>query len=202
MLTTGHTKFDYQILDDLELIAHLKNGDSNAFTEIYTRHVFVLLNHAYQKTRDREFAKDLIQEVFTMLWSKRETLQINSNVIGFLYTAVRNIILNKVAHQNVRENYISSMLQFANQEHAITDYLVREKQLNSIIEKEIAALPQRMQEVFKLSRNEHLSHREIAEKLDISEQTASKHVSNSLKILRLKLNTLGCLILTALQIFF
>jgi RNA polymerase sigma-70 factor (ECF subfamily) len=73
--------------------------------------------------------------------------------------------------------------------------LVREKQLAAIIEREIAALPPKMREVFVLSRKEYLTHKEIAELLGISEQTVSKHVTNALKILRVKLGAVAYILL-------
>lgn len=177
----------YNNLSDLQLASLLREGDRVAYTEIYDRYVFVLLNHAYNKLRNREAAKDLVQEVFAALWAKREDVCINSNLSGFLYTSIRNVILNQFAHQNVQTKYIASMLQFDKQEQATTDHMVREKQLRELIDEEIAALSPKMREVFELSRKDHLTHKEIAEKLDISEQTVSKHVTNALKILRIKL---------------
>ncbi|MEJ7780177.1 MAG: RNA polymerase sigma-70 factor [Daejeonella sp.] len=180
-------KLNYDILSDLQLVSLLKEGDRAAFAEIYDRYIFVMISHAYKKCRDREAAKDVVQEVFAMLWSRRENLQVSTNLSGFLYASIRNIILNQIAHQNVQAKYLDSMLTFSQQEHVITDHLVRENQLAALIEKEIAALTPKMREVFELSRKEHLTHKEIAKKLNISEQTVSKHLTNALKILRIKL---------------
>ena len=178
---------DYTILSDIELASLLGEDDRAAFSEIYDRFIFILLNHAYNKTRNREEAKDVVHEVFTMLWSKRYDLNLNSSLSGFLYTSVRNIILNQFAHKGVQNRYLGSLEQFASQHTTITDHLVREKQLSAMIEREISSLSPKMREVFQLSRREHLTHREISEKLDISEQTVSKHMTNALKILRVRL---------------
>ena len=183
----------YNSCSETELTGLLKSGDRAAFTEIYDRYIFILLNHAYNKTRDREEAKDAVHEVFVTLWAKRESLDIN-NLPGYLYASTRNIILNQIAHKSVKDKYLLSMKQFT-VSHDIPDHLVREKQLATIIEQEIAALPPKMREVFRLSRNEHLSHREIAERLDISAQTVSKHVTNALRILRVKLGVLAYVLL-------
>jgi RNA polymerase sigma-70 factor (ECF subfamily) len=184
----------YQQFTDQELADLLKSGDQQAFIEIYDRYIFVLLNHTYSKTRDREEAKDIVHEVFAKLWAGREQLQITNNLAGFLYTSARNIVLNQITHKKVESKYFNSILGFLEQPQTITDHRVRENQLIAIIEKEIAALPPKMREVFELSRKQHLSHREIAEKLDISEQTVSKHVTNALKILRIKLGLFAYLL--------
>ena len=190
---------DYPILSDPELFMLLKDGDSAAFSEIYQRYVHALLSHAYNKTRDREMAKDVVQETFTNLWARKDAIEINRNLSGFLYTSVRNSILNQIAHLNVKEKYITSMLRCYEDGHVITDHLVREKQFAQLIEKEIAGLTPKMRTVFTLSRKEHLSHREIAEKLHLSEQTVSKHITNALHTLRLKLGALLFLILIIIQ---
>ncbi|SFO52095.1 RNA polymerase sigma-70 factor, ECF subfamily [Chitinophaga sp. YR627] len=177
----------YQQFTDQQLADLLKSGDQQAYIEIYNRYIFVLLNHTYNKTGNREEAKDIVHEVFAKLWANREQLQIMSSLAGFLYTSARNIVLNQITHKKIEEKYFNSIQQFLEQPQTITDHRVRENQLIALIEKEIAALPPKMREVFELSRKQHLSHKEIAEKLDISEQTVSKHVTNALKILRIKL---------------
>jgi len=176
-------------LSDAELVDLLKSGDQLTYTEIYDRYILILLNHAYNKTRDREEAKDIVHEVFATLWARRENFNCQSNLSGYLYTAVRNNILNQVVHNDVKGKYLASIAQFIynNNSQIITDHLVREHQLSSIIEKEIAELPPKMREVFELSRKQHFSHKQIAEKLEISEQTVSKHVTNALRILRVRL---------------
>ena len=184
---------NYKACNDTQLLGLLRSGDSMAYTEIYDRYALALLGHAYNKTRNRDEAKDIVHEVFTILWAKREVLQIDY-LAGYLFRSVRNIILNNIAHRAVQDKFIQSMEKFA-ASHEIPDHLVREKQLSAIIEQEMAALPPKMREVFVLSRKEHLSHREIAELLGISEQTVSKHVTNALKILRVKLGILAYILL-------
>jgi RNA polymerase sigma-70 factor (family 1) len=181
-------------LSDQELVGLLREGNHAAFTEIYNRYAHELLNHAYNQVRGREEAKDIIHQVFTMLWYKRATIKLIPNLPGVLFTSVRNIVLNQVVRQKVQNKYLESVQHFAAHETIVTDHLVREKQLAEIIEKEIALLPPKMREVFELSRKGNLSHKEIAKQLNVSEQTVSKHISNALKILRDKFGIIGVLI--------
>jgi RNA polymerase sigma-70 factor (family 1) len=190
---------DYSQLTDQELIALLNQGDRLAFAQIYDRYKFILHAHAVNKLRDREEARDVIQEVFTYLWSKREVISISGNLSGYLYGAVRHAILNKITRKQVQEKYLDSLKAFSEQDAVLTDHRIRENQLREQIEKEIGMLPSRMKEVFELSRNEHLSHREIAWRLQISEQTVSKQITNALRILKLKLGVLVYLVLMLLR---
>lgn len=186
---------DYNQLSDQELVILLNKGDHLAYAQIYDRYKFILQAHAVNKLRDREEAKDVIQEVFTYLWSKREIIQLSGNLSGYLYGAVRNAILNKIAHQQVRGKYLDSLKAFSGQQNIVTDHRIREKQLREHIEKEVGQLPPKMRAVFELSRKQYLSHSEIAWKLEISEQTVSKQITNALRILRVKLGVLICLLL-------
>lgn len=171
-------------LTDLELISRLKTGDHAAYTEIFERYSSVLYGHAYKKLRNKEEAQDIVQEVFTVLWARREDLAIGSNVIGYLYTAVRNKIYNLIYHKQVESEYIVSLKEYINIEYSMTDYVIREKQLQEIIDKEVAELPPRIRQAFELSRNKYLSHKEIAEELDISPETVTEYIKKALKILK------------------
>jgi RNA polymerase sigma-70 factor (family 1) len=181
---------NYRALTDHELTILLKENDELAFAEIYERYKYILHAHALNKTRDRSETNDIIQEVFVYLWDKRAAIEFSGKLSGYLYTAVRNAILNKVSHQSVRNKYFESIRSHADNFKIETDHLVRERQLIQFIEDKIAQLPPKMREVFELSRKEHLSHKEIADRLNISEQTVSKQISNALKILKVKLGPL------------
>lgn len=174
-------------LSDLELTDLLKRGDAAAYTVIYNRYFNELYLHAYQRLRDKDEAQDVIHELFAGLWNKRETITIKSSLAAYLYTAVRNRIMDVIAHQQVETKYVSSLQNFLEAGYCVTDHQVRERLLAALIEKEIAELPSKMREVFELSRKKVLSHKEIAAELNISEQTVRKQINNALKILRSRL---------------
>lgn len=172
---------------DQKLLELLKESDQAAFAEIYDRYKLLLHRYAYRWLQDKEAVKDVIQELFTSLWAKRETLIFNKNLSGYLYTSVRNGILRKISQDRRCAAYIASLGDYAVKGEGITDYRLRENQLREIIEKEISSLPHKMREVFELSRNSHLSHLEIAERLGLSEHTVRTHIKKALKVLRIRL---------------
>lgn len=177
----------YQSYSDTELLQSFKEGDQAAYTEIYHRYKGLLYVHAYKKLGSREEARDIIQELFTVLWNKREDLDIQTNLSGYLYTAVRNRIIKQISRKQLESKYFNQIQLQPIRPDAITDHLVRENLLVQLIEKEINSLPSRMREVFLLSRKGKLSHRQIAEQLGLSESTVKKQVNNALKVLRVKL---------------
>jgi RNA polymerase sigma-70 factor (family 1) len=178
----------YHNLSNCELTALLRDDDREAFAEIYNRYKSILQHHIYKKLGNFEEVKDVLQELFTQLWTKRKELPETINLSGYLYVAVRNKAFNIIAHRNVSSRYVQSLQEFINESNYVTDLQIREKEFAEMIDQEINALPIKMQMVFKLSRKGYLSHKEIAEQLKISEQTVSKQITNALKILKVKLN--------------
>jgi len=176
---------------DPELVALLKEGNQAAYTEIYDRYNGLLYVFAYKRLQDREEAKDLIHELFLKLWADHQDLDLNINVAAYLYTALRNRIINLIAHQKVATRYIDSFQFYLDGlGNNNTDHLVRHNEMLAFIETEIANLNPRTQLVFELSRNSNLTRREIAEKMGISEETVKSHMHTALKILKAKLGPL------------
>ena len=185
---------EYAKITDLELVDLLKLSDHKAYSEIYNRYKGPLYIHAYNKLRNREEAKDLVQELFTAFWNKRETLALTDNLASYLYGAVRNRVFRIIGRKGIESDYIESIQKSINKNNCITDHRVRESLLQAMIDQEIASLPPKMQEVFLMSRKDNLSHKEIAEKLGIAEPTVKKQVNNALRTLRAKLGLVAYLI--------
>lgn len=178
---------DYAILSDGILVDLIRQDDEKAFSVIYQRYSMPLYVHANRFIRDREETKDILQKVFVKIWSIRNRLPIDVKLSAYLYQIVKNELINHISHSKVVDKYLESMSSYASTYVADTDYVIREKQLQEIIEREIQNLPEKMREVFQLSRKQYLSHREIAEKLGISEKTVKNQLSNALHLLRQKL---------------
>lgn len=190
---------DYRKCSDPELMALISEDDNLAFAEIYQRYKGVLFLHAHRILDSEEEAKDVLQELFTTLWTKRNAIVLKGSLSSYLYGAVRNRIFDLIAHKKVEEKYIRSLATFIDQGEWVTDQELREKELAELIEKEIAGLPPKMREVFELSRKKNLSYQEIANELQISDKTVKKQVNNALQILRGKLDI--AFILTVFLVF-
>lgn len=183
----------YTDLSDPELVDLLKSGDQLAFTELVKRYNRLLFIHAYKLLKDKENARDLVQDIFIAIWDNRENISAKTNFAGFLYTSIRNKVLNLIIHKKVEHKYLNSLKDFIEKGEANADYLARTRELQSIIEREVQFLPPKMREIFELSRYANLSHKQISEKLNLSEKTVKKQVNNALKILRVKLGLLAYL---------
>jgi RNA polymerase sigma-70 factor (family 1) len=179
------------LTDEQELLLLLKNGSEQAYQTLYNRYNALLYVHAYRKLKNQEEAKDVVQDIFLSIWERRARLNITDSLSAYLYRAVRYKVIDHIAERKDTEAFMGHFQAFLNSymnTHSNqADHLVRERILCSIIDKEISQLPPKMRIVFELSRKSELSHKEIAEQLNISEQTVRSHVKNALHILKLKL---------------
>ena len=179
---------NFKDLEDDKLLNLFNNGFYDAFTEIYIRYSPELYRHALRMLNDKESAQDVIQEVFTNLWINKSSINFKSSPKNYLYTSVRNKILDLIAKEKSQTKYIASLEDFIHNGNYITDNLIREKELAAVIEQEITNLPPKMREVFELSRKEYKSYADIAQELNMAENTVRKHITKALSKLRPKIS--------------
>ncbi|QQT25251.1 MULTISPECIES: RNA polymerase sigma factor [unclassified Sphingobacterium] len=192
----------YKVLTDSDLVSLLKQRDREAFAEIYDRYSMMIYYKVNQMLRDENAAKDLVQDLFTSIWEKSDLIRDNVGISSYLYVASRNRVLNYIQRGKTKSDYLAEIGKYSLQVSDETLEMLDEKDLMLLITDEIAKLPTKMREVFELSRLEDLSHREIAERLNVSESTVKKQVQNALKILKVRLSdyhSLGVLLLVFMR---
>lgn len=179
---------DYSTLKDYQLLEHLQGRNHAAYTEIYRRYWHVLFLHSYKILQDEHAAQDVIQDLFTQLWNKEE-LGIETSLKAYLYRMSRNLTLNAINREKQKDRYLDSLALYMNQDHCITEDEVRYRELASQIEQGVQMLPPKMKTIFTMSRNEGISHNDIAFELGVSVNTVKSTINRALKVLRSKVTT-------------
>lgn len=174
------------IPDEKELLARLQVGDEEAFELVYRQYYAVLYLHAYKKLGDREVAKDLVQDLFAVIWQNRESLHIQSSLSAYLYSSVRNRILDIWAKEKNRNKYLASLSIPIDHSNSSVDSILQEKMLAEQIENTLLKLPPRVRQIFEMSRKHYLTYREIAEQLNLSEHTVRSYMKEAIKVFRFK----------------
>ncbi|TZF86020.1 RNA polymerase sigma-70 factor (plasmid) [Pedobacter sp. BS3] len=171
---------DKELWPDETLLESLLKDDEHAFKLIYQRYASGLYAAAYNLFRNKPLCEDLIQELFADLWIKRKDLNIQS-LKPYLYMSVKNRVLMLIRSGR-------AMLDESALEKLIADYAADDRlnirELNDVLNQGIDSLPDRCREIFQLSRREHLSNKEIAERLNISVKTVENQMTIALRRLR------------------
>jgi RNA polymerase sigma-70 factor (ECF subfamily) len=132
-----------------------------------------------------EDAEEIVQEVFVKIWESRSKIDIYASFESFLFTIAYNStisLLRKRMSENKSREYLKSLQQIDSEDQVIDE--IRFKELNHQIHSLLEQLTPRQREIFLLSREDGLTHKEIAEKLDISENTVNNHLVTILKFLK------------------
>jgi RNA polymerase sigma-70 factor, ECF subfamily len=174
-------------LNDEALLEQFRQGNTLAFEALYKRFWGVLYLQAYRLLMQEEDAKDIVQEVFTALWTKAIHIELSGSLAAYLYTATRNRVLNMLASKRRYQTHLSSLKHFLSGADNNSLQYVTEKEMQARMEREIRALPPKMREVFELSRKTALTHKEIAHQLQLSQETVKKQISNAIRTLRHKM---------------
>ncbi len=175
-----------QIAEDI--FVKLKAKDSDAFEQVFKQYYPELVGFANKYLQDMDLAEEMVQDLFCSFWDKVESLNIQTNLKSYLYSAVRNAAFNYFKHQKVVDKY---------QQHATlgdsyspdSSMGVELKELQNKIDSSLELLPEKCKKVFELSRFHHKKYREIAEELGISIKTVEIHMGKALKILRRELGS-------------
>lgn len=183
-------KNQYETFGDDELLKNIASGDRQAFTALFYRYWEDMYCSAFFVTRDREISMDVIQEVFVWMWENRESWTI-SNAKSYLQAAVKYKVANEIRKGKLRSAAFEGWKDRVNSRQVVDNWELEVKELQRIILDFTGQLPPRCQEIFRLSRFEHLSNREIADRLNISEKTVENQITIALGRLRRHLGHLA-----------
>jgi RNA polymerase sigma-70 factor (family 1) len=194
---------DYTTYSETDLINCLKCNDETAFREIYRRYGNMLRTYSFNITGNVEDASDILQEVLVDLWKRRNLLDDNLLLKSYLYKAVRNQSLKMIHKCKKKFEFLQSFEQYVLQAIAHRQpFQLEYQELSEKIHAAILSMPEKMRAVFVLSREQQLSHKEIAKALNITESTAKKHVQNALKFIKKQINLIVIAILALLVTIF
>lgn len=173
----------YASWTDEALLEAMGTGDRVAFAELYERYWYRLFALAYRKLKSRETAEELVQDLFAALWHKRAEQQIQQPE-HYLLTAITRRVIGHLRAHRIRLAYADYCRWFQNEATEETEKDLAASDLSEAFAKALLLLPAQSREVFRLSRLEHFSVREIAERLNLSTKAVEYHLTKSLRLLR------------------
>lgn len=171
-------------LSDIELLERIKCDDMCAFNTLFHRMWEPLYLFAYKRLKSKPDAEDVVQQVFMSIWERRATKNITSSFSNYLFTAVRYEVidqLEKMTKDAQKTTHIEDQI-LPDFNNALDGLFAKE--IDQQIADYINNMPQQMQKIFRLSREEQLSPKEISETLSISEKTVRNQLSIAMNNLR------------------
>jgi RNA polymerase sigma-70 factor (ECF subfamily) len=167
-----------------ELVKKLKEGDSFAFEVLFYKYRNKVKGFAVKIVPAQVDPEEIVQEVFVKLWLKKEAVDPGKDFQSYLFSIAKHLVLDHL------KSAVNRKLYFVG-EHFQQDLMIDEGHENLLqedteekLQRLIDEIPERRREIFRLSRFEGLSYKQIAERLNISENTVDSQIRNALAFLR------------------
>ena len=181
--------------------------ESRTFSKLFIENQSRFVRFANSYVRDWATAEDMVSEAIMYFWENRERLPNDKNVPAYILTVIKNKCLNHLQHILVKENVFADMNTHAQWGlevriascSALEPTELYAKEILDIMNKTLIKLPDKTRIVFRKSRFDKLSNKEIAENMDISVKTVEAHITTAIKVLRV---ALGDYFVLCLSIFF
>ncbi|TKG95608.1 RNA polymerase sigma-70 factor [Puteibacter caeruleilacunae] len=167
-----------------ELVKKLKEGDQQAFAELFERFSNRLYHFALGYLGSGPIAEEIVQDVFLKIWEKRADLKPEQSFKSYIFTitfnSIRKFFIRKDLEESYKQQFAAEFMVHTSRDEERIDYEWMLKEVDRIINK----LPERRREIFILSRKEELSINEIAEKLDLAPKTVKNQLTEASKFIK------------------
>jgi RNA polymerase sigma-70 factor (ECF subfamily) len=188
-------------IDDQTLVQQLQKGNVDAFDSLFEEYSHRMFGFAMKYFKNETGSEELVQEVFVKVWGNRKSLKTEHSFKSYLFTIALNQVRKHFNKKAISLRYLESLKHETEQSVVATiqteDYEVAVQQLNVLI----SQMPPRRQEIFRKSKLEGKSSKEIAAELNISPGTVDNQVSEALRFLRQRIKPENISILLFLMLF-
>ena len=185
-----------------ETIKQFKADDMSAFDIIYRKYSKKLYRFAYSIIKVKPDAEGIVHEVFIKVWEKRNKIDEYLSFESYLFTITYNTTISFIRKKVKESKYIEHLKSIQNpsiQSNIIPE--IEYKELKDKSEKIIGLLPSRQKQIYKLSREDGLTYKKIAAKLNISINTVETHMERALKAIRKNLGKASIVLLILYYLF-
>lgn len=174
------------INNNKSVIAALKAGEEKVFDAVYRHYFRRLCAFCSQYVSEQEEIEEIVQETMLWLWENRHTLMEDLTLKTLLFTIVKNKALNRLTHFEIKRKVHQEIVDKYESEFDDPDFYLG-NELFRLYEEALRQLPKEYREAYEMNRNQRLTHKEIAGKLNISPQTVNYRIGQALKLLRIAL---------------
>lgn len=173
---------------DSAILFRLKQGDEKAFEVVYWKYSSWVFNFIHSLLYDKSLAEDLTQTVFLKIWEKRTTIDPELGFDSYLFAIARNLVYKETENRLQSEQFNIILKDRSSETDTLMEENIDAESLREYIDTLVEQLPPSRKDIFYLSRRRHLSNKEIAARLLISEKTVETQLYRALRFIKQKLS--------------
>lgn len=174
---------------DKKILERLKKGDESAFESLFWQYNSHIYNFVLSILYDKSLAEDITQTVFLKIRETHERIDPEQGINAYLFTIARHLVYKETEKKLIFEQVSDVISSSSVDDDSALEKQMEANSLRDYILQLIEELPPARKMIFSLSRFEHLSNKEIATRLSISEKTVETQIYRSLQFLREKLSS-------------
>lgn len=171
-------------MEDKHLLEGLKSGDEQSFRKLFEKYSSQVFNVSFSYLQSEAESEEIVQEVFFKIWLHRERTIPEAPFTPYLIRIAKNLLVNRSKRRLVEEAYLLYLERSSLNRHLDAQDKMQFDEIRKITTDYIETLPEMRKMIFKMSRNESLSNKEISQKLNISERTVENQIYRALKSVR------------------
>lgn len=186
--------------NDKQLVAKLRNNEVQAFDSLFHKYSEKLYRFSFSLLKNEEDSKEVVQEVFFRIWNKRFDMDSTKSFKSLLFTISYNLIIDQLRLRLKDQNYRKFLRDYFDRQVIKTDSNIDFETLSQQVDTAVEELPGKRKQIYKLSRENGYSNKEIARELGISVKTVETQINLSLRHIKFRLGDqiLPAILFTAL----
>jgi RNA polymerase sigma-70 factor (family 1) len=177
-------RLSYELPDEITLFNQVAHGDETAFTTIFYHYSKRIYPFVLKKTKSKIIAEEIVQEIFMQLWSSRKNLAHVENYESYIFTIAANKVYKYFKKIASEEKLLKALWNRVNELRYTIEEIIELKESEELIKKLIDKLPPQRKKIYLLSREQGLSHSEIAQHLNISTSTVNNQLTEALRFIK------------------
>jgi RNA polymerase sigma-70 factor (family 1) len=174
-------------INEKTLVAKLKNNEAEAFDALFHKYSNKLFRFAFSLLKNEEDACEIVQETFFKIWEKRNNIDSSKSFKSFLFSISYHLIIDQLRERLKNQEFRNSLEKYfserANFQENRLDYSTLETEIN----KAVNELPEKRKQIYRLSREQGFSHKEIAGQLGVKPKTVENQINLALKHIKTRL---------------
>lgn len=169
----------YSVYTDLELTALLKEGDQLAFTELYTKYSGPMYVNVLKMVKDQQLTEELVQDLFTRIWQKREVFAKEVDFKAYLYRVAQNLVRDFYRKVQRDRKMYEVFKTIVTEEYSHIEEGLHLRESEALLHQAMQQLSPQQQQVYQLCKIEGLTYKQASEKMSISPHTIKEYLSKA-----------------------
>jgi RNA polymerase sigma-70 factor (ECF subfamily) len=175
-------------IEEKKLVGLLNQSDQQAFNTLFRLYSMKVYHFSYGYLKSIDEAEEIVQDTFVRIWEKRDTIDPSYSFSGFVFTIAQHLILNRIRKIRNENRYKATLAKHSLQIQNETENIILHDELEKAQQQALVGLPPRRKIIYQMIREEGMTHKQVAEQLNISVKTVESQMTEAIKYFRAKLS--------------